>query len=145
KTYFNQKLSSVEEKSTSTNSNTAISQAQPQVQQLISHLKQHPILWGISHVPVNLNIICGIVEQAITKDNSELNAILIPLASMSGLYQAMELKLLERNYSEHLLRYLANPTTQSVLSEPELSRVAGLKALLSDTESPETCQAALLD
>src|SRR6185437_13615626 len=31
KTYFDQQLSSVEEKSTSTNSNTAISQAQPQV------------------------------------------------------------------------------------------------------------------
>jgi len=69
---------------------------QSKSKKIIEALKSHNLLWGSAHIPVTLNILCGIVDGA--KSEFSLQRTLQDLGVMSGLYQRMELALLERSY-----------------------------------------------
>jgi flagellar biosynthesis/type III secretory pathway protein FliH len=65
-------------------------------------LRKKPIIWANAHIPLNLNLLCGIMEEAITKAHAEgLTQGLAQLSSMTRLYQVMEKKLYERSHSRH--------------------------------------------
>ncbi len=63
-------------------------------------LRKQPVIWANAHIPLNLNLLCGIMEETIKKTNDKsLNEVLTQLSSMTRLYQAMEKKLYERAYT----------------------------------------------
>ncbi len=63
-------------------------------------LRKQPIIWANAHIPLNLNLLCGIMEEAIQKAQADgLNQALAGLSSMTRLYQVMEKKLYERSYT----------------------------------------------
>ncbi len=72
------------------------------VSTLTEALRKQPIIWANAHIPLNLNLLCGIMEEAIKKAHAEgLNQGLAQLSSMTRLYQVMEKKLYERSHSRH--------------------------------------------
>jgi hypothetical protein len=73
--------------------NLYFSQNQNKAKSIITGLKTSPLLWGNAHIPVTLNILCGVLE--IEYDPA---ATLTKLNTMSGLYEALEMSLLERAY-----------------------------------------------
>jgi hypothetical protein len=69
---------------------------------LIETLRKQPIIWANSHIPLNLNLLCGIMEDIIKETNTQgLNQALMQLSSMTRLYQMMEKKLYERFFVKH--------------------------------------------
>jgi HEAT repeat protein len=63
-------------------------------------LRKQPIIWANAHIPLNLNLLCGIMGEAIEKTQVEgLSQGLAGLSSMTRLYQVMEKKLYERSYT----------------------------------------------
>ena len=60
---------------------------------ILRGLSQNPALWGNAHIPLVLNMMCGVLEK-----NTDTEVALTMLSTFSGLYQQMELKLLERAY-----------------------------------------------
>lgn len=68
---------------------------------LTETLKTSPSLWGTSHIPVNLSLICGIVEQANrVSTKGAIESEFARLQTMTGTYEMMEEKLFERCYLE---------------------------------------------
>ncbi|MFA6037475.1 MAG: NACHT domain-containing protein [Legionellales bacterium] len=65
-----------------------------QAPKIISTLKANPYLWGNAHIPVTLNVLCGVLET------HEGHAALENLHSMSSLYEEMEIALLTRAYRQ---------------------------------------------
>ncbi len=66
----------------------------------IKNLKDQPTLWGCAHIPVNLNLLCGIADGAAKQSHHVLERELEQLYSMTSTYEAMECKLYERTYTE---------------------------------------------
>jgi HEAT repeat protein len=62
-------------------------------EQIITALKSNLTLWDSAHIPVNLNILCGILEKS-----NDLSTTLRELHNLSGQYEVMEMALLERAY-----------------------------------------------
>jgi hypothetical protein len=61
--------------------------------QIISALRANPSLWGNAHIPVTLNILCGVLEKS-----HDINTSMAELETMSGLYEQMELALFAHAY-----------------------------------------------
>lgn len=61
--------------------------------QIISALKSNASLWGSAHIPVTLNILCGVLEK-----EHDVNAMMTELETMAGLYAQMELALFVHAY-----------------------------------------------
>ncbi len=74
---------------------------------LTETLRKQSVIWANAHIPLNLNLLCGIMEDAIKNINVEsLIQGLAPLSSMTCMYQIMEKKLYERSYTR---REVASP------------------------------------
>ncbi len=72
------------------------------VNTLTETLRKQPVIWANAHIPLNLNLLCGIMEETIQKTQVEgLTQGLAQLSSMTRLYQVMEKKLYEWSHSRH--------------------------------------------
>ncbi len=67
---------------------------------LAETLCKQPVIWANAHIPLNLNLLCGIMEETIQKAQIEgLTQGLADLSSMTRLYQVMEKKLYAYSYT----------------------------------------------
>ncbi len=67
---------------------------------LMAGLRSQPILWRSVHIPINLNLICGITEESIGLSSSILEIELQKIYSMSSLYTRMERQLFKKAYEK---------------------------------------------
>ncbi len=68
----------------------------------ISSLKKHPLIWANVHIPLNLNLLCRIMEDSIQKDQAkDFIQEFSSLSSMTCLYQLMEKNLYKLSYINH--------------------------------------------
>ena len=65
-------------------------------EQILKGLHNNSALWGNAHIPVTLNVMCGVLQPS-----ENLTIALEELSTFSGLYGQMELKLLERAYRKN--------------------------------------------
>lgn len=63
------------------------------ITKVVTELRKNTVLWTSAHIPVILNILCGVLEK-----KESLKNVFENLNSMSTLYQEMELALFERAY-----------------------------------------------
>jgi len=92
------------------------------VNTLTETLRKQPVIWANAHIPLNLNLLCGIMEEAIQKMQVEgLTQGLAGLSSMTRLYQVMEKKLYERSYTREEAA-LPNAVRQAIRANTDFTR-----------------------